>query len=78
LQIKNIKAKRAAISRVDRDHGDVHPLYEKMGSPRYPTTAQIKDLQDASELGGPEPAKIQNGALTLTLPAKGLAVIELK
>ena len=78
LQLKNIKAKRAAISRVDRDHGDVHPLYEKMGSPRYPTTAQIKDLQHASELGGPEPAKIQNGALTLTLPAKGLAVIELK
>jgi xylan 1,4-beta-xylosidase len=78
LQLKNIKAKRAAISRVDRDHGDVHPLYEKMGSPRYLTTAQIKDLQHASELGGPESAKIQNGALTLTLPAKGLAVIELK
>ncbi|PYV54390.1 MAG: glycosyl hydrolase family 39 [Acidobacteria bacterium] len=78
LQLKNIKAKRAAISRVDRDHGDVHPLYEKMGSPRYPTTAQIKDLQHASELGRPEPSKIQNGALTLTLPAKGLAVIELK
>jgi xylan 1,4-beta-xylosidase len=78
LQLKNIKAKRAAISRVDHDHGDVHPLYEKMGSPRYPTTAQIKDLQHASELGRPEPSKIQNGALTLTLPAKGLAVIELK
>lgn len=78
LQLKNIKARRAVISRVDRDHGDVHPAYEKMGSPRYPTMAQIKDLQHAAELGQPESVKIQNDNLNLTLPAKGLAVMELR
>ena len=78
LQLKNIKAKRAVIYRVDRDHGDIHPVYEKMGSPKYPTTAQIKDLQRAAELGQPESMKIQNGSLSLTLPAKGLAVMELR
>lgn len=78
LQLKNIKARRAVISRVDRDHGDVHPAYEKMGSPRYPTMAQIKDLQHAAELGQPESVKIQNDNLNLTLPAKGLVVVELR
>jgi len=78
LQLKSIKAKRASITRVDRDHGDVHPLYEKMGSPTYPTTAQIKDLQRAAELGPPEAVKIQNGSLSVTLPVKGLAVLELQ
>jgi xylan 1,4-beta-xylosidase len=78
LQFKNVKARRAVISRVDRDHGDIHPAYEKMGSPRYPTAAQIKDLQHAAELGQPEAVKIQNGTLNLTLPAKGLAVVELQ
>ena len=78
LQLKNIKARRAVISRVDRDHGDVHPAYEKMGSPRYPTMAQIKDLQHAAELGQPESVKVQNDNLNLTLPAKGLVVVELR
>ena len=34
-------ARHASISRVDRDHGDPHPAYEKMGSPVYPTQAAI-------------------------------------
>ena len=35
--------RRAYISRVDRDHGDVHPAYEKMRQPRYPTREPVKD-----------------------------------
>src|SRR4029077_18651945 len=31
LQLKNTKSKRAIISRLDRDHGDVRPVYETMG-----------------------------------------------
>jgi xylan 1,4-beta-xylosidase len=78
LQLKNIKAKGAVISRVDREHGDVHPFYEKMGSPRYPTLTQLKDLQRAAELAQPQSVKIHNGTLSVTLPAKGLAVVELQ
>jgi xylan 1,4-beta-xylosidase len=78
LQLKNTKARRAFISRVDRDHGDFHDAYEKMGSPRYPTQAQIQDLQSATKLPDPENRKLKNNELTLTLPAHGLAVIELK
>ncbi len=78
LQLKNTKARHAFISRVDRDHGDFHSAYEKMGSPRYPTQVQIEDLRQATRLPDPENHKLKGDELTLTLPAHGLAVIELK
>jgi xylan 1,4-beta-xylosidase len=79
LRFKNVgSARRASISRVDREHGDPHPAYEKMGSPVYPTRAQLQKLRDAVELGAPEIQELKNGELSLTLPANGLAVIEIK
>jgi xylan 1,4-beta-xylosidase len=78
LRFKNTKVKVAFISRVDRDHGDVRPVYEKMGSPRYPTQTQINQLRTAARLPAPETRELKNGELTLTVPAHGLAVIELK
>ncbi|HXM59322.1 MAG TPA: glycosyl hydrolase [Terriglobales bacterium] len=78
LQLKNTKARHASISRVDHNHGDFHAIYEKMGSPRYPTEAQIEDLRRATDLPDPENRKLKNDELTITLPAHGLALIELK
>ena len=78
LELKGTPPKKIVISRVDRDHGDVRPLYEKMGSPRYPTPKQIRELRQAAELPAPEKRGLKNGQLTLTLPPQGLAVIELK
>jgi xylan 1,4-beta-xylosidase len=49
-----------------------------MGSPRYPTPKQIRELRQAAELPAPEKHSLKNGKLTLTLPPQGLAVIELK
>jgi xylan 1,4-beta-xylosidase len=71
-------ARRAYISRVDREHGDPHPAYEKMGSPSYPTQEQLKQLRESTELPDPEVRSLRNQELTLSLPAHGLAVIELK
>jgi xylan 1,4-beta-xylosidase len=78
LHLLNASATVAFISRVDRDHGDVHSAYEKMGSPRYPTQSQIRELQSAAELPPAEIHSLEHGALTLTLPSHGLAVIEIK
>jgi xylan 1,4-beta-xylosidase len=78
LQLKNTKVHHASIARVDRDHGDFHSAYEKLGSPRYPTSVQIQDLRSATELPAPETRKLKGDELTLVLPAHGLAVIELK
>jgi xylan 1,4-beta-xylosidase len=78
LRFKNVRARQAAISRVDRDHGDVLAAYRKMGSPRYPTQTQVEELRKAAELPSPEVRPLKNGELELTLPPHGLAVVEVK
>ena len=78
LHFKNAKLRRATISRVDREHGDVRPAYKKMGSPRYPTQTQIQELRQAAELPNPEVRTLKNDELTVTLPPQGLALVELK
>jgi len=71
-------SRRAYISRVDRDHGDVHPAYEKIGQPRYPTQEQLKALRQAAQLAPAEIRELTGGELTLDLAPDGLAVIEVK
>ena len=78
VKFKNGPAKQASISRVDAEHGDVHAAYQKMGSPRYPTQAQIETLKKAARQPPPETQDLHDGVLTLTLPSHGLAVIEVK
>jgi xylan 1,4-beta-xylosidase len=78
LKFKGHSAKHATVYRVDREHGDVHLTYEKMGSPRYPSEAQIETLRSAARLPTPENRDVHRGELTLTLPSQGLAVIEVK
>ena len=69
---------RATIRRVDSSHGDTLDAWKKMGSPKYPTQAQIEALRKASETGPPEVRSIHDGRLTLTLPPMGLAVVEVR
>ena len=78
LQLKGTRASKATISIVDHDHGDVRPAYRKMGSPQYPTQAQIEQLRKAAMLPPPETRNLKNDELTITLPAQGLALIEFK
>jgi xylan 1,4-beta-xylosidase len=79
LRFKNVGgARHASISRVDRGHGDPHLAYEKMGSPVYPTQAQLQKLRDAVEIGPPEIQELNGGELSVTLPANGLAVIGIR
>jgi hypothetical protein len=49
-----------------------------MGSPHYPTQAQIATLRKAAQLPAPDSQTLHNGELTLTLPSYGLAVIEVR
>jgi xylan 1,4-beta-xylosidase len=78
VHFKGAPFKRAMISRVDPQHGDVHGLYEKMGAPTYPTQAQIEQLKKATELPAPEIRAVKNGELQIELPSYGLALVELK
>ncbi|MFZ0321521.1 MAG: glycosyl hydrolase family 39 [Candidatus Sulfotelmatobacter sp.] len=78
LRLKGAHAKHALISRLDAEHGDVHPTYEKMGSPSYPTGKQIQELRHAADLPASESNRLEHAEFTITLPSYGLAVIELK
>ena len=64
-----------SIARVDAQHGDTFDAYVRMGKPRYPTQAQIKELRQVAILGQPETAKLDHGSLTVTVPPKGLAIV---
>jgi xylan 1,4-beta-xylosidase len=66
------------IARVDGDHGDVLPAYEKMGSPRYPTAQQLVALRQAAVLPADETRTLKGDELTLEIPAHGLVVLEVK
>jgi xylan 1,4-beta-xylosidase len=70
--------KHALVWTVDPDHGDVHSTYEKMGSPRYLSQAQIQELKQAAEIPPSAVRSLKGGELTLTLPSYGLAVVEVK
>ncbi|MGH9497965.1 MAG: GH39 family glycosyl hydrolase [Terriglobales bacterium] len=78
LQLTHSSAKTASIFRVDRDHGDFHLAYEKMGAPRYPTQDQIRELRAAVKPPAPEVRSIEGHRLTISLPGHGLALVELK
>jgi xylan 1,4-beta-xylosidase len=78
LHFKNASFEHCSISTVDPQHGDVHNAHAAMGSPRYPTQAQIQQLRKAAELPAPEPCQLKDGELTLKLPSFALALIEVK
>jgi xylan 1,4-beta-xylosidase len=79
IKIKNLTGTRHAyISRADGEHGDPRPVYEKMGSPVYPTQAQLQKLREPAAPVAQEVQDLTDGALTLTLPPNGLAVIAFK
>jgi xylan 1,4-beta-xylosidase len=78
LRFRGGHYKHARVSAVDPEHGDVHAAYEKMGSPRYPTQAQVQQMKKAAELSAPTQQNLIGGELTVTLPSYGLAVIEVR
>jgi xylan 1,4-beta-xylosidase len=79
IKIKNLSGTRyASISRADGEHGDPRPVYEKIGSPVYPTQAQLQQMRETSGAVPPEVQALKDGELTLTLPANGLAVVSIR
>jgi xylan 1,4-beta-xylosidase len=68
---------RAAVYRLDAEHGSITSAYLAMGSPAYPTPTQIQSLKTAAQLPDPESMTIRNGRLALHLAPKALIVIEI-
>ena len=71
-------AGKARVTIVDKEHGSPLPAYEKMGSPQFPTRAQIENLRNAAALPAAQEHTIKNGELELTLQPHALALIEIE
>ncbi|HEY6904254.1 MAG TPA: hypothetical protein VI216_08090, partial [Candidatus Acidoferrales bacterium] len=79
LHVKGFNGRhQAAIYRVDSMHGSLMSAYASMGKPIDPNQKQIGELRRAAELPPPESQAFNHSEIRLTLPPKGLAVLELK
>jgi xylan 1,4-beta-xylosidase len=78
LHFKGVKADASVqLSRLDNQHGNTLAAYKAMGSPRYPTQAQMDQLNQAAELPAPERRALKAGELDLVLSPNELIIIEL-
>lgn len=78
LEFSGIPASSSAtIRNVDAEHGNPTPAYLAMGSPRYPTPAQVAALNKASALPSPTAVKLHGNQLEVTLRMNSLALIEI-
>ena len=69
---------RVTVIRVDNDHGNTLAVYRAMGSPRYPTDDQIRELNAKTRLPGPSPEALNGDHLDLNLQPNALVIVELQ
>ena len=65
------------VVRADAQHGNTLAAYKQMGSPRYPTQQQVRELNLGAQLAQ-ENLRLNNGAIRIELPVNGLVVLEVK
>ena len=75
VSLKGLSSGSAQVLRADAQHGDTLNAWKAMGSPQFPTKAQVADLQKVGAKEMPETARMQGGKLSLDVPAQGIAVV---
>jgi xylan 1,4-beta-xylosidase len=65
------------LSRVDADHGNTLAAYKKMGSPRYPTIAQTRELNKVADAHSTQNLRLARGSIKLDIPVNGLFLLEI-
>jgi xylan 1,4-beta-xylosidase len=68
----------ASVWRLDQDHGNVIKAYDAMGRPPFPSREEIAQLRSAAQLAAPQLVALKDGKLELSVPAQGLAVLEVR
>ncbi len=77
LQVRNAHPPNATLQVLDRTHGNALAAYTRMGSPRYPTRAQLRDLRAAAILPAPSVVELKGGSLSLEIAPDGLVLVTL-
>jgi xylan 1,4-beta-xylosidase len=75
LEVKNSHARKASLQVLDRTHGNSLTDYARMGSPRYPTQAQLLEMRAAAALPVPRVMALDGGALSLEIAPDGLVLV---
>ncbi|MGA7295180.1 MAG: glycosyl hydrolase family 39 [Terriglobales bacterium] len=64
------------VSRVDSEHENTLAAYKSMGSPRYPTQTQIRELNRIAESDSAQSLRLSGGSIHLELPVNGILLLE--
>jgi xylan 1,4-beta-xylosidase len=76
VTLKNLPAgAKVMLWRVDGTHGNAIPAFDAMERPQTPSREQIAELRKAGMASPPETVKLQDGKVTVTVPARGLVVL---
>ena len=67
---------RVRVSRADAEHGNTLAAYRSMGSPQYPTQAQVRELNRVAETASGQTLRLAGGSIELQLPVNGLLLLE--
>ncbi len=79
FQIKGVAANAAVhVIRADAEHGNTLAAYKRIGSPIYPTRAQVSTLNQVADESNPEELHLKNGVITVDVPINGVVVLEMK
>ncbi len=78
IKLKNLAVHRATVWEMDEEHGNAVRAYAQMGSPQYPTAAQLGKLRKAAELPSPRAYAVKNNELILQVPKSSLLLVEFK
>ena len=79
FQISGVPANAPVlVTRADAEHGNTLAAYKQMGNPRYPTRAQVAEINRMAEENRPEASHLRGGKIALAVPANGIVVIELE
>jgi xylan 1,4-beta-xylosidase len=64
------------VSRADSEHGNTLAAYQSMGSPRYPTQKQVRELNRVAEADSAQNLRLSKGSIKLELPVNGVLLLE--
>jgi xylan 1,4-beta-xylosidase len=67
---------RIRLRRADAGHGNTLAAYQKMGSPQYPTQAQVGELNRVAEDMSVGSMRLSKGVIDLQLPVNGVLLLE--
>lgn len=64
------------VSRADSEHGNTLGAYKSMGSPRYPTLKQVRELNQVADKASVQTFRLSKGSIKLELPVNGIVLLE--